>query len=226
VPPLVEAGFAVLSVDLRGRGETLGWIKHDWNTNFRLVANQVLFGRPLAGRRAFDLIRTLDYLGSRKELDATGVTAVGLGDDALPVLLAGALDARIQRVAVGGYFHSFVSQMRAMAPRPAAEMRNLWNSPQLDGRVHAGDDVIDLGSVIPAALKKADVPDIAALVAPRKLLFCGARDDRAAEQDPLTGRFRRVVETAGNDWIRYEPARLLDAKLLLDWLQNKDKIAK
>ncbi|HLM99669.1 MAG TPA: acetylxylan esterase [Bryobacteraceae bacterium] len=223
VPPLVETGFAVLSVDLRGRGETLGWIEHDWNTNFRLVANQVLFGRPLAGRRAFDVIRTLDYVVTRKELDSGDVTAVGLGDDALPVLLAAALDARIKRVAVARYFHSFVSQMRAMAPYPPSEMRRLWNSPQLDGHVHAGDDEIDLGSVIPSALKNADVPDIAALIAPRKLLFSDARDNASANAGALAFRFRRVVESAGSDWIRYEPERSLNRAILLEWLRGTDK---
>ena len=40
VPPLLDAGFAVLSVDLRGRGELLGHYSPTWDTNFRIVANQ------------------------------------------------------------------------------------------------------------------------------------------------------------------------------------------
>ncbi len=58
------------AVDLRGRGETLGKYQPGYDKNFRLVANQVLFGQPVAGRRAFDLIRAVDYLATRRELAA------------------------------------------------------------------------------------------------------------------------------------------------------------
>lgn len=44
VEPLLEAGFAVFSVDLRGRGETLGHYGPRYDTNFRLLANQILLG--------------------------------------------------------------------------------------------------------------------------------------------------------------------------------------
>ena len=77
VRPLLDSGIAVLAVDLRGRGETLGHMNPDWDTNFRLVANQVEFGRPLAGRRAFDLMRTVDYVSTRPELSFRGPGSSG-----------------------------------------------------------------------------------------------------------------------------------------------------
>ncbi len=206
VEPLLDAGFAVLSVDLRGRGETLDFYRPGvWNTNFRLVANQVLFGRPLAGRRAFDLVRAVDYLSSRD------VTLIGLGDDALPVLLAAAADQRIRRVAVARYFHSFVSQMRARRPAAGASLSNSWNDPQLTGRIDTGDYQVDFGSVIPSSLKFADVPDIAAMIAPRQVLFCQALDG-------ATPRFHRA---AGN-WMRYAPEKPLTPELLLEWLRENE----
>ncbi|HWQ55097.1 MAG TPA: acetylxylan esterase [Bryobacteraceae bacterium] len=218
VQPLVQAGFAVFSVDLRGRGEISGRVRQGRDGNFRLTANQVLFGRPLAGRRAFDLVRAVDYLGLRKDLAFREVVVVGLGDDALPALLAAASDTRFRRVAVARYFHSFVSQMRTMAPHARSEMPQLWNSAQVDGRIHAEDDDIDLGSVIPSALKYADIPDIAALVAPRSVLFCEARDHRAPAVEALTSRFHRVIASVERDFVRYEPGRTLNAELLLEWL--------
>lgn len=105
VRPLLDSGMAVLAVDLRGRGETLGHMSPDWDTNFRLVANQVEFGQPLPGRRAFDLLRTVDYLRTRPELCPNMLAVIGLGDDALSALLAAAADTRIQSVVVSGYFH-------------------------------------------------------------------------------------------------------------------------
>lgn len=223
VPPLLEAGFAVFAVDLRGRGETLGHYSPRYDTNFRLVANQTLFGQPLAGRRAFDLVRTLDYLRLRREVRAEDVTAVGIGDDSLPVLLAAAVDPRIRQAVVANYFHSFISQMRARTPPVRNKMGEAWNDPQLSGRIHSGDYEVDFGSVIPSALELADVPDIAALIAPRRLLFCQARDVQAPQNEVLVSRFKEVVSPAGGGWIENVPSRHFDSKLLLEWLAEAEK---
>ena len=220
VQPLVDAGFAVLAVDLRGRGETLGRIHPGLDHNFHLVASQVLMGRPLAGRRAYDLVRTVDYVKLRPELSAGDVTVVGLGDDGLCAALAAAADNRIRRVALSGYYHSFLSQMRAMPPYEKTEMRRLWNSAVRMGLLNTGTDQIDLGSVIPSALETADVPDVISLIAPRSVLFCGARREPDAGVD-VRGRFRNVTAAAGKQWLRYLPEQALDAPLLIGWIQEK-----
>lgn len=223
VPPLLAAGFSVLAIDLRGRGETLGRYGPNYDTNFRLVANQVLFGQPLAGRRAFDLTRALDYLASRQELASNPVTVVALGDDALPALLATATDPRIHQLVVAGYLHSFLSQMRARTPPPLAKMGEAWNDPQLRGRVNTRDYEVDFGSVIPSALDHTDVPGITALIAPRRVLFCQTKDNQAPDAEALASRFQRMVESAGKNWLRYVPNHALDSKLLVEWLETKDK---
>jgi cephalosporin-C deacetylase-like acetyl esterase len=220
VQPLLAAGLAVLAVDLRGRGETLGVVQPGWDLNYRLVANQVLSGQPLAGRRAFDILRTMDYVRTREELASSDVTLVGLNDDALPALLAAAADVRIGHVAVAGYVHSFVSQMREKAHTADADVRSHWNDAQLSGQVDAGDYTVDLGAVIPSVLKTLDLPDILALIAPRKVLFCRPKDAAAEATTVLAARFRQVAASRGKDWIRYEPGRALDGALLLEWLQQ------
>ena len=217
VQPLIERGLAVLAVDLRGRGETLGLMRPGWNTNFRLVASQVEFGQPLAGRRAFDLMRAVDYVGTRKELAAAELSVVGLGDDALPALLAAAQDTRIRSLAVAGYLHSFVSQMRTMATE-GKDWRNGWNDAQLTGSLKTPEYEVDFGSVIPRALASVDVPDIVALVAPRKVLFCQAQDAKSLNAQALTARFRQIAKAAGAHWIDYAPDQTLDIPLLSKWL--------
>ena len=201
-----KAGFAVLAVDLRGRGETLGHYGPRYDTNFRLVANQILMGQPLAGRRAFDLTRAVDYLATRKEVVSSNVTLVGLGADALPALLATVADTRISQVAAAGFLHSFISQMRAKTPDPGTRVNTSWNDAQLNGRVNAAGYSVDFGSVIPAALATADVPDIVALIAPRKVLFCQAGDTDTPGIEPLVSRFERVTASAGQSWITYAPS--------------------
>jgi hypothetical protein len=219
IRPLLAAGFALISIDLRGRGETLGHFGARWNTNFRLLANQVDLGEPLAGRRAYDLLRALDYLASRQRL--SGVTVVGIGDDALPALLASSVDERVERLAVADYVHSFVSQMRARKSEKNREISESWNHPRTTGRLNAGAYEVDFGSVIPGALAITDVPEIAALIAPRKLLFCQARDNSAPGIETIAAQFKRVAESAGKGWFRYEPRRSFDASLILEWMTHE-----
>jgi len=152
-------------------------------------------------------------VGIRKELSPEDVTVAGLGDDALPALIAAAADTRIRRVAVGGYFHSFVSQMRAMVWH---DMPRLWNSAERMGLVKSENYEIDLGSVIPSALAAADIPDVISLIVPRRVLFCQARDNADRDGEELRTRFRRTI---GEQAVRYEPVRTLDARLLVEWLR-------
>ena len=219
VKPLLESGMAVFAVDLRGRGETLGHMNAAWDTNFRLVANQVEFGQPLPGRRGFDLLRAVDYVRTRRELGSEGLAVVGLGDDALPAVLAAAADSRIRSLVVSGYFHSFISQMRPMQSH-GDDLGQGWNDAQLKGILKTPDYEIDLGSVIPSVLLTMDVPDLVALVAPRKVLFCEARDANVPGSESLVARFRQVTGAVGGDWIRYAPTQSLDGQTLRAWLQS------
>ena len=59
---------------------------------------------------------------------------------------------------------------------------------------------------------------VAALVAPRRMLFCQARDVLSPGADVLAARFLRVAASSGKSWMRYEPDRAMDAKLVLDWI--------
>lgn len=214
---LLESGYAVMAVDLRGRGETLGRFRPQWNTNFRLVMSQTLMGQPLAGRRALDLRRTIDYLATRTDLSLTEFVVIGLGDDSLPVLMAAATDPRIRRVVASGYLHSFLSQMIvAKLPAERVAFRRQWNDATLDGRVHSSHDDADFGSVIPAALEHADVPDLVAAIGHRPVLFAGARDLQFPRVEPLVSRFRSL----GGKALTYRPERTLDATLLMQWLRE------
>ncbi len=217
---LAGAGYAVLAVDLRGRGETLAHFGPEWDGNYRLVSSQILFGRPLPGMRAFDLLRTLDYVATRPELSRRHISVAGLGDDALPALLTAAVDPRVEGVAVTGYFQSFASQMRAMQVPPGdrAALRRLWNSAQAHGRIPTGAYEVDFGSVIPSVLTVADIADIVGAIAPRAVLVRQARDCR----DPYASRLQRLARAA--DWpLDYQPEKPLDAATLLGWLRERQQ---
>jgi hypothetical protein len=222
IPALLGAGWTVLALDLRGRGETLGRYAPNYDTSFRLIANQVLAGKPLVGRRAFDVRRAVDFLEQRDASPLAECVAIGIGDDALPVLLASCLDARIHRLVLSRFGHSFISRMRAR-PTPSPERRgDQWNDPQLDGRVRFPGVDLDLGTILPGALLVADLPEILGCVAPRRVWFCQAREPADADADaaPWVARFRESIAAAGDDWLTYTPDRPLDADSLLNWLTN------
>ncbi|MEW5975501.1 MAG: acetylxylan esterase [Acidobacteriota bacterium] len=225
VQPLLARGLAVLSVDLRGRGETLGQSGTRFDNNFHLAVHSVMWGRPLAGRRAFDLKRTVDFVEIRGDLTLNDLTAVGLGDDALPTLLAAAGDPRIQRVACAGFYSSFVSQMVPAKLTSRTDLVRAWNSNAMNwGRLDTGPFKVDLGSVIPSILLAADVPDLASLLFPRKLLFCQARDHQEPLAEQHESRFRQVLATVSphpGDWARYAPDQPLSADQLIEWLNSR-----
>jgi hypothetical protein len=78
---------------------------------------------------------------------------------------------------------------------------------------------VDLGSVIPSVLERADIPDLAALIAPRRLLFCQARDGNISGAEAVISRFRNVTGAGNKQWIEYAPGQPLDGKRLLEWLR-------
>ena len=216
VRPLLEAGYAVLSVDLRGRGETLGRMGRRDN-NYHFVQHSIMWRLPVAGRRAFDLKRTVDFVEHRTELRHGSVALVGLGDEALPALLAAGSDSRIQRLVCAGYMSTFISQMIAAALPNRDELIKQWNRTAMQwGRLKGASYSVDLGSVIPSVLEVGDVPDLISLAAPRKVLYCGVRDDGKE-----MARFQAVtshVAGAPAGWISLEPGKALNSTMLLEWL--------
>lgn len=194
VEAVLATGRSVFAMDLRGRGETLGHYGPRHDTNFRLVANQILGGQPLAGRRAFDLRRSLDYLATRPDVTLEDLSLVGLGDEALTAVLATITDSRVRRLALGGHLTSFLSQMRCRPGSTIDSQGESWNDPQLDGRVDTGDYAVDFGAVIPSILTVADSPDLLALVAPRLVLLGRPRDADTSIPPRLSERWATAVE--------------------------------
>lgn len=221
IAPLIQRGFAVLSVDLRGRGETLGFMGNRQNNNYHFVAHSVMWGHPVAGRRAYDLKRTVDFVERRPELSLKELVMVGIGDEVLPVLLAAAADNRIRRVACGDYFSSFASQMTVAAASSREELLRIWNASAMDwGVLDNGTFRVDLGSVLPSVFPTADIPEVASLIAPRRLLYCQVRD-RGPEASDFRTRFPQVLSASGageTNWFSYHPQKQLGPELLLQWL--------
>jgi cephalosporin-C deacetylase-like acetyl esterase len=221
VEPLRNAGNAVLAIDTRGRGETLG-VMGNRDNNYHLISIAIMAGRPLAGRRAFDLTRAVDFVARRDDLPLDDLTVIGRGDDALLALLAAVTDTRVQRVVAAGYVHSFVSQIVAAKVSSLEDLIREWNQMAMrHGRLRADRYTVDLGAVIPSSLRYGDIAEIVSLLDGRKILYCDAKDRDAPEVAALRERFVRVTAASKpGGGLTYAPGESLTAESLLAWLKN------
>ena len=135
VQELVDKGYAILSIDYRGIGET----EYD-----ELIAtkNSLVVGRHILGMRVYDVIRTLDYISTRDDLNQEDISCWGEGEASLIALIAAAIDDRIKNV-------------RLYKMPVTLESRDGFNLPP--------------SVFAPNLLKYADIPEIAAMIAPREL---------------------------------------------------------
>ena len=104
---LARQGRIVAAVDVRGIGETrpehpsdhfaspFGHVD-DAETVMAYLAWEM--NESLFGMRVFDILRSVDYLSSRSDLEPGGLHVIGKGMGALWVMFAAALDMRIQAV--------------------------------------------------------------------------------------------------------------------------------
>jgi cephalosporin-C deacetylase-like acetyl esterase len=218
LPALIEEGNAILAVDTRGRGETLGHMGNRTN-NYQLVSISIMAGHPLAGRRAFDLTRAVDFVDRRDDLPLDDVTLMGRNGDTLPALLAAVADPRVKRVIAEDYVSSFVSQVVPPNLTTHEEILRHWNQGLMRrGKIEGKHYTLDLASIVPSSLEYGDIPHIAQLLADRKLLFIDALDRHADDTGALQRRFESSACNAPNSVC--QPDQAVTAAALIKWLNN------
>jgi cephalosporin-C deacetylase-like acetyl esterase len=156
---ILQAGYAIYAIHLRGMGLSLprpprggphfyqGMTLEDrfaW-------ANQIL-GNPVIGQRVWDILRAVDYLRSRPDVDAAPVRILGKGSSGLAALMAAVLDDRVGSV--------FLLQ----APCSYFSV------------VESEEYSLTLDWFVPGILQHFDVPDIAAAMTPRPVWIVDAVD--------------------------------------------------
>ena len=102
-------------------------------------------GLSLTGLWVWDLMRLLDYIETREDCDCENLSVAGLSGGGLQSLWLAALDSRIKKAVVSGYFYGYRDSLLDMPLNCSCNyVPNLWST-------------VDMG-------------DIGALVAPRPLL--------------------------------------------------------
>ncbi|MFN7936450.1 MAG: acetylxylan esterase [Bryobacteraceae bacterium] len=118
----------------------------DWLSNTR--ADEI--GVSLPARRAFDIVRAVDLLCARADVDSSSVRAAAQGGKGFWLLLAAAVDKRIGGIWLDRTPHTFVEALE-----------NTLNTALSDATIHG------------FALRW-DIADLAKLTAPRKILWTDA----------------------------------------------------
>jgi dienelactone hydrolase len=116
-------------------------------------------------------MRTIDYIATRADLDATRVGCIGISGGGTATLFAAALDARIRVAMVSGYLNTFRDSIGSLA--------------------HCIDNYV------PGILNWAEMYDIAGLVAPRPLFVESGEQDNIFPIAASVESFNRVREIYG-----------------------------
>lgn len=141
-------GYITIAPDFWGFGERrhgydFGLKRDGCNVNF---LKAILLGINLLTLNIWDALRTLDYLASRPEVDPDRIGCVGLSFGATMTMYTAILDQRIKAAVISCYLTTF----RAYA----LDLSNFCGS-----------------QFAPFFLKYAELPDLAALIAPQPVLF-------------------------------------------------------
>jgi hypothetical protein len=147
---LVQSGATVLAIDLRGTGETREELDRtdaffNYFGAFESAMTAMLVGKTLIGLRAQDVMRAVDMLALRGDVEMQGLSAFGFGEAAPVLLHAAALDDRIKNVVLKNMLVSYESVVTEKISRLVFE------------------------NIVPGALTKYDLPDLAATLAPRRI---------------------------------------------------------
>ena len=126
-----------------------------------------MLGETMSGWRVWDAMRALDYLETRVDcVDPSRLGSMGISRGGLVSLFAAALDTRIAACVVSSYFNTFAASVLSI------------------------DLCVD--NYVPGLLQLCEMPDLAALVAPRALFAV------SGDADPIFSieAFRAAVDQA------------------------------
>jgi dienelactone hydrolase len=138
------------------------------------AGSALLFGETMIAWRVYDVMRTIDWIETRPELDAKRVGCMGISGGGTCTLFSAALDARIKAAFVSGYLNTFRDSVMSMS--------------------HCIDNYV------PGILNWAEQYDVAGLIAPRPLFSEGGDRDpifpMAATRESYA-RVKKVYEVFG-----------------------------
>jgi hypothetical protein len=159
-----------------------------------------VLGKPAIGQRVWDILRVLDYLATRPDVDASQIRVLGRGSAGNAGGMAALLDERVRSILLTQAIPSYQSI------------------------VDSEDYSVTLDWFVPGILQHFDLPDILASLSPRPVWIYNAVDadgkplSKAAARDCY---LQRVPENSpAFSTLRFGDGPKNEAELYSNWLQN------
>jgi pimeloyl-ACP methyl ester carboxylesterase len=147
---IMREHYAMCAIALRGTGLSTprpprgGPVFYQqMNLDERFAWANLVLGTSVMGQRVWDILRTMDYLSTRLDVDASRIQMIGQEEAGLAALMAAALDRRVRSVLLTRTVVSYMSV------------------------VHSTDYSLPLDWFVPGILQHFDLPDISASITPR-----------------------------------------------------------
>jgi dienelactone hydrolase len=167
---IAEAGMAAVAIEPLGFG-----CRRDVANRKRglghsacqpLAGTALLLGQTMIGWRVYDVMRTIDYIATRPELDAGRIGCVGISGGGTCTLFSAAVEPRIKAAFVSGYLNTFRDSIGSIS--------------------HCMDNYV------PGILNWAEMYDVAGLIAPRPLFVESGRKDNIFPIESSIDSFKKV----------------------------------
>jgi dienelactone hydrolase len=167
---IAEAGMAAIAIEPRGFG-----CRRDPATAKRglgrsscqpVAGTALLLGQTMIGWRVYDVMRTVDLIATRPELDAQRVACIGISGGGTCTVFSAALEPRIRAALVSGYLNTIRDSIGSIA--------------------HCIDNYVR------GILNWAEMYDIAGLIAPRPLFVVSGRMDNIFPVEASVDSFNKV----------------------------------
>ena len=156
---MAKKGYVVFCPDARGAGERRELAKQSDEENdfltstcYQLAHMALPLGETIIGMCTWDLMRLLDYIETREDLDAEHIGCIGFSGGGMQTLWLAALEDRIKYAMISGYFYGYKDSLL-----------------ELNGNCSC--------NYVPHLWEHVDMGDLGALIAPRPILIeSGTKD--------------------------------------------------
>jgi cephalosporin-C deacetylase-like acetyl esterase len=171
IEKLVKKGYIVAAVDVVGSGETRNAAARELTDGYTAM----LIGRSVVGIQAGDIVRISGMLKGMANVDQSKIGAVGINEMCIPLIHAAAFDGSINNLILEG---SLVSYRSVAMNR---DYRIGFHTRENGGYWHPYE--LDFTWGVAGALTSYDLPDLLAVIAPRKIAITGMKDQMMQNAD-------------------------------------------
>ena len=169
---VAEAGMAALAIEPMAFGCRRDPLNARQGLSHKgcepVAGGALMLGETLIAWRVWDVLRAIDYIATRRELDPGRVGCMGISGGGTATLFAAALEPRIRAAMVSGYLNTFRDSVGSLA--------------------HCVDNYV------PGILNWAEMHDIGGLIAPRALFVESGEKDNIFPIAASVESFRQVRE--------------------------------